>query len=177
MMCGITYIFKADPGPVIGMEIFSFHLWSWHFLTLNSFWLFLPTPQMRRLDNIPENTSHFKVASLHPCDKSSNCSLGALNFSFLTLELTVGLSFFLQEVSSCPPFFWQTVNWQASSIWQDVIQQQSSSTALTARSTCQRIFLPSLSAVSEQCSTLRELLQSPWRWIFPACSSVSFLFD
>lgn len=72
---------------------------------------------------------------------------------------------------------WQTFNWQASSIWQDVIQQPSSSTALTACSTCQSIFLPSLSAVSEQCSTLRELVQSPSCWNFSACSCVSFLFD
>lgn len=107
-MSMICEIFKTDPGPVISSGILS----AWRFfssliLTFSNrrlFWLFCANNSNAAMDKIPENTLHLKVASLYPCDNSCNCSVGALNFSFLALELTAGLSFFLQEVSSCPPF-------------------------------------------------------------------------
>lgn len=53
---------------------------------------------LQYLDKIHENTLHFKVAYLYLGDNTGNCSLATLNFSFLALELTVGLSFFSKRL-------------------------------------------------------------------------------
>lgn len=114
-----------------------------------------------------------------PLSMWQNCKLYSepANFSFHGLELTVGLGFVLHEVSSCPPFSYRLLTDKLRAFGKMLSSSRASSTALTACSTCQRNFLPSLPAVSEQRSMLRELFQSPSCWNFSACSCVSFSFD
>lgn len=133
--------------------------------------------QIWRLDKIPKNMLHFKVAPLYPCDNSSNCTVGAPNFSFLALELTVGLSFSLQEVSSCPPFSGRLLTDKLRAFG----EMLSSSRA--------RLQLWQPAAPAKGSSYLHYLLwvSNAQRWgncfslpcagFFSACSSVSLLFD